>query len=315
MPPPSARGQVRAIGHAPARRIIRGEDKRLISQAELMAFRAPAKDDGYYLVPERAPIGELTEDSLAEAGALLRLKVAELSRILGFGQPVPLSRVATPEDAALIAEGLRRCGLETVTIAQTDLHLEVTPKKTRALELSDDALTAIPTSGGDKVTVPWDEVTLVVAGRLVSNRHETEERKRRGRKHTVASRQLSSDESVLDLYAKSAEGSWRINSNNFDFSCLGSAKAVTTFENFAALIRLLRERATHAQVDDSYNQARPVLAIVWPVDEQTRKGEWRRSGAGKLNVATVTTTDNEAQFIRYSRLRHCLRLRELVNSK
>ena len=280
-----------------------------------MALRAPAKDDGYYLVPAASPIGELAEASLAGAAALLRLKVPELSRILGFGQPVPLSRVATSEEAALIGEGLRRFGIDTLTITHAELHLAVTAKKIRALEVSDDAITAIPTSGGEKVTVSWDDITLVVAGRLILNRQETEERKRRGRKQTVAARQLSSDESVLDLYAGSDEGSWRINSNNFDFSCLGSAKAMTTFENFAALIRLLGERATKAQVDDSYNQARPALATVWPVEQQTRKGEWRRSGAGKLNVATVTTTDNEAQFTRYSRLRHCLRLRELMNSK
>jgi len=191
----------------------------------------------------------------------------------------------------------------------------VAARKIRALEVSLGSLAAIPTSGSDRVTARWDEVTLVVAGRLILNRQETEERKRRGRKQTVDSRQLSSDESVLDLYVKSDEVNWRINANNFDFSCLGSAKAVTTFENFAALISLMRGRATQAQVDDSYNQARPALATVWPVEPQTRKGEWHRSGAGKLNVATVTTTDNEAQFTRYSRLRHCLRLREPMNSK
>ena len=286
----------------------------MISQAELMALQAPAKDEGYYLVPARSPIGDLAEPSLAETAALLQLKVPDLNRILGAGQPVPLSRLATPEEAALIDEGLRRSGIETVTIAHIDLHLEVAAKKIRALELSDDSLTAIPTNGGDKVTARWDEVALMVAGRLHLNRQETAERKRRGRKQTVDSRQLSSDESVLDLYVKSDEGGWRISSNNFDFSCLGSAKSFTTFENFAALIRLLCER-TKAQFDDSYTQARPALATVWPVEQQTRKGEWRRSGAGKFDVATVTTTDNEAQFTRYSRLRYCLRLRELMNSK
>ena len=54
---------------------------------------------------------------------------------------------------------------------------------------------------------------------------------------------------------------------------------------------------------------------IWPLEQQTRKGEWRRSGAGKFDMATVTTTDNEAQFNRYSRLRYCLRLRELMNRK
>jgi hypothetical protein len=287
----------------------------LISRAELTALRVPAKDVGFYLVPAPSPIGELAEVALAEAASLLRLKIPELNRILGVGQPVPLSRVATLEEAALIGDGLRRIGIETVTIAHGDLHLEVAARKIRALELSGDSLKAIQVSGSDKVPARWDEVTLLVAGRLHLDRQETEERKRRGRKQTVDSRHLSSDESVIDLYAQSAEINWRIHANNFDFSCLGSAKAATTFENFAALIRLLRERATHAECDDSYNHARPALAIVWPVEQQTRKGEWRRSGAGKVNVATVTTTDNESQFTRYSRLRHCLRQRDLTKRK
>jgi hypothetical protein len=287
----------------------------LITQAELIALAAPAKDQGHYLVPAPSPIADLEEATQAEAAALLRLKIPELNRILGASQPVPLGRVATPEEAALLSEGLRRFGIETVTVAHTELHLEVAAKKIRALEVTDDSLSAIATSGGDRVPARWDEVTLVVAGRLHLNRQETEERKRRGRKQTVNSRQLSADESVLDLYTRSDEVNWRINSNSFDFSCLGSAKSITTFENFATLVRLLRERATQAQFDDSYTQARPALATVWPVEQQTRKGEWRRSGAGKFDVATVMTTDNEVQFTRYSRLRHCLRLRELMNRK
>ena len=280
-----------------------------------MALRAPAKDDGYYLVPMPSPISDLAEASLAEAASLLRLKVHDLNRILGVGQPVPLSRVATSEEATLLSEKLRTLGIETVTVAHGDLHLEVAAKKIRALEVSADSLNAIPTSGIDRVTVRWPEITLVVVGRLLLNRQETEERKRRGRTQLVDSRHLSSDESVLDLYSRRDEVNGRINANNFDFSCLGPVKAPTTFENFAALVGLLRQRATRAQFDESYNQARPALATVWPVEQQTRKGEWRRSGAGKFDVATVTTTDNEAQFTRYSRLRGYLKVRELEGAR
>jgi hypothetical protein len=280
-----------------------------------MALQAPAKADGYYLVPARPPIGDLAEASLADAASLLRLKVPELNRILGVGRPVPLRQVATLEEAALIGEGLRRFGIETVTVAHGDLHLDVAAKRIRALELSDDSLTAISTSGNERATVPWDEIKLLVAGRLLLSRQETEERKRRGRKQMVDSRHLSSDESVLDLYTTSAEINWRISANNFDFSCLGSAKAATAFENFAALIKLLQEHTPNARFDDSYTLARPALATVWPIEPQTRKGEWRRSGAGKVDVATVTTTDNEGQFTRYSRLLRYLKLRELENSR
>ena len=228
---------------------------------------------------------------------------------------MPLGRVPTSDEAALLGEKLRALGFETMILAHEELHIDAAPKKIRAFEVSDDSLTGIPTSGSDKATVRWEEVTLLVVGRLHLNRQETEERKRRGRKQTVDSRHLSADESVLDLYPKSDPVNWRINANNFDFSCLGRTKGPTTFENFAALISLLRDHAMKARFDDSYNQARSALTSVWPVEEQTRKGEWRRSGAGKYDVATVTTTDNEEQFTRYSRLQNHLRLRELMDSK
>src|SRR5712691_7984545 len=280
-----------------------------------MSLRAPAKDDGYYLVLAPSPISDFPEASLAEAASLLRLKVPELNGILGASQPVPLSWVATSEEAALIGDRLLRFGIESVSVSNEDLHLDVAAKRIRALEVSGDSLFAFAASSGEKLEAHWEDVMLLVAGRLVVNRVEVEERKRRGRKQLVDSRHLSTDEAVLDLYTRSCDVNWRISASNFDFSCLGSAKAATTFENFAALVSLLRERATMAQFDESYNLARPALATVWPVEPQTRKGEWRRSGAGKFDVATVTTTDNEAQFTRYSRLRHCLRLRELINSK
>lgn len=272
-----------------------------------------AKDDGYYLVLAPPPISDFAEASLAEAASLLRLKVPELNRILGVGQPVPLSRVATSEEAALIGDRLRTLGIESVTVSNEDLHLEVAAKRIRALEVSGDSLSAFAAGSGEKLAARWGDVILIVAGRLVLNRVEVEERKRRGRKQLVDSRHLSTDEPVLDLYTRSCDVNWRIGASNFDFSCLGSAKAATTFENFAALISLLRKRAADAQFDDSYILTRPALATVWPVQDQTRKGEWRRSGAGKFEVATVTTTDNETQFRRYSRLRHHLKLRELMD--
>ena len=86
---------------------------------------------------------------------------------------------------------------------------------------------------------------------------------------------------------------------------------MTAFENFTGLLNLLRARAPNAEFDDSYVRLRPVLENVCPLEPQTRKGEWRRSGAGKVDVATVTTTDNEAQFNCYSRLCHRIKLRPL----
>jgi len=278
-------------------------------------LQSPAKENGYYIVLAPSQECRLDESSLAEAASSLRLKVTELNRIINFAQPLPLTRMATLNEATTIANTLRALGIESMTVPNEDLHLGVAPKKIRALELTDSSLIAIPVGGTAGISARWDDVILLVAGRLLSNRMEVEERRRRGRNQTVDTRQLSSDESVIDLYTKTDEVNWRTNASSFDFSCLGSTKSVTAFANFTRLIKLLRERATNAQFDESYVQLRQALAIVWPLGQETKKGEWRRSRAGKFNMATVTRTDNEAQFTRYSRLRQYLRLRELEDGR
>ena len=259
---------------------------------------------------------QVDDSTLAEASRLLRLKPAELSRALALAQPLAVARIQTQEDAAAIVGGLRGLGIEGAIIPNGDLQMELSSTKIRALVCSDNSLTAVPAGGGAaQASVGWDEVTLLVTGRLLSNRVEVEERTSRGRKQTVDSRQFSSDEAVLDIYANTQQANWRIVAGSFDFSCLGLAKSVTTFQNFTALINFLRERATTAEFDDSYLRARPILETLWPQEQQTRKGELRRRGSSKFDSATVTTTDNEAQFTRYSRLKHGLRMRALEEDK
>ncbi len=251
----------------------------------------------------------MEEPTLTEAAKVLRLKPEELNRIIAGRQPLPATRTATLEEANEITDALRALGMESTTVPSHELHLEDSPKKVSALEFSDDVLTATLIGSNARASAGWDELILLVTGRLLLSRVEVEERRRRGRKQTVDSRHLSADESVLDIYTAASAINWRISASNFDFSCLGAARSITAFENFRALIDALRERATRAHFDSSYTQARPGLEVVWPVEPQTRRGDWRRSGAGKVDTALVTTTDNESQFTRYSRLRYFLRMR------
>lgn len=278
------------------------------STAGSTAGSTPNVGDGYLvaLAPKQSNIP--SESSLAEIEALLHLKTTEVRSLFDRGRSVPVTRAATPEQAAGLTDKLQALGIEAYWFRDDDPN--VPTKRVRALEFSDDGFVATFASGG-RIANRWDDLVFMVAGRLLVNRVEVQERQRRGRSQPLDTRELFSDESVLDLYPKSTDSGWRISSSSFDFSCLGSEKAMTAFENFTALRNLLRVRAPKAELDDSYVSLRPVLENVWPLEPQTRKGEWRRSGAGKVDVATVTTTDNEAQFNCYSRLCHRLKLREL----
>jgi hypothetical protein len=267
--------------------------------------------DGYYIIlaPNQASIP--SESSLSEIASLLQLKIPEVQNVFDGGRPVPVARAATPEQAAQLTDKLQALGVEADTFRAEGLDLDIPAKKIRALEFSEDELICVPASAGGRVSTPWDDVVLLIVGRLLVNRVEVEERRRRGGPKPLDTRHLFSDESVVDLYSKSNDAGFRISPSSFDFSCLGSEKAVTAFENFSGLLNLLRAHGPNVEVDAAYSGLRPVLANFWPLEPQTRKGDWRRSGAGKYDVATVTTTDNEAQFNRYSRLRHGLKLREL----
>ncbi len=265
-------------------------------------------EQGYNNILIKYPAEELSNQAIEQAAGLLRLGVADLNRILLARKPLPLARAATPEEALLIEGSLGALGFETMTVSDQALSLEASPpRRLRTIELLENELIVHPTVG-DEVRIPWNEVRLVVTGRLFAKQVETKERKRRGsEKQIVDSRETSTDEAIVDFYVQAQDGGWRIMANNFDFSCLGDRKTLLASENFATLIKLIRDYASSAEYDDSYNTLRRNLELVWPSEQQTSSLGWRRDRAGKYSTAERAMTSNESQFTRYSRLCHFLK--------
>jgi hypothetical protein len=56
---------------------------------------------------------------------------------------------------------------------------------------------------------------------------------------------------------------------------------------------------------------RHALAAVWPLEQQTESRGWHRKRPGQVSTESVTRSDNEQQFTRYSRLRRYLQERHL----
>jgi hypothetical protein len=271
-------------------------------------------DSGFYVVLAAHQTGAIKESSLVEIAALVNLNPAELKNAVALGGPAPLLRADMIEQATRLADKLQEMGIRADIIRGESLKLALSTRKIRALEFSEADLTATLLTGGE-VSFAWSDLILIVIGHLLINRKERKERQRRGRSKPVDSRELFSDEPLIDLYTRSSDPGWRISPSSFDFSCLGSEKALTAFENLVTLIKLLNMRAPHIEVDDAYRRLRPVLANVWPLGSQTKKGERRRSGVGKVDVDTITTTDNEVQFQSYSRLRQLVKMRELEGDR
>jgi hypothetical protein len=249
------------------------------------------------------------EGCLNEIASLLRLSLDEVRRIVEGGEPLPIARAAAAEEAQLIERSLQALGLEVLTVSDDELALETQPpRRMRTLELAEDVLVAWPAGSNETLRASWDEITLLLTGRTVTRQVEVEERRgRRAENEITETRELSTDDAVLDIYASGFGGNWRILASSFDFSCLNEKKSLLVAQNFVKLLEELRGRASRAEYDDSYARVRHALKAIWPLEQQTESRGWRRGGPGRYSTEVVTTTDNESQFTRYSRLRHYLK--------
>jgi hypothetical protein len=235
----------------------------------------------------------------AEVAQSLSLEPSELNSLLN-GRVAPLYATAATNQVHAISDKLRSVGIEPLTISDGQLNLTTPPKHVAALAMDGDALTASVRRTGEKILLPWDDLVLIVLGRLYFTTTEVEQTPDKSKK-VLDERQLTSDEAVLDVYSHADETGWRVRAGSFDFSCLGTEKRPIAFENFRALVDVLRRNATHAVCDDDYVRMRVALNKVWPLESRAGASERRRTLTRDVS-ATATVSDNDLQFTRYSRL-------------
>lgn len=235
----------------------------------------------------------------AEFAQLINLSPEELKVLLN-GQAAPLFYSKTASEAEAVCDKLKAIGIDAVTVSDEQLSLDAPLKQVSALTITADGLTAPVRRTGESVYTSWDDIVLMVPGRLYFTTREVEQTTGKSTK-VIEERQMTSDEAVIDLYMRDDDGGWRIRAGSFDFSCLGADKKPTAFENFRVLTDLLQRNATHSIFDGGYLRMRAVLSKVWPPETKTAATEKRRALTGAFD-ATATVSDNELQFTRYSRL-------------
>jgi hypothetical protein len=255
----------------------------------------------------------VSDVAMAEASSLTRLEPERLKQLAEAGIPLPLARASSVADAALLAAKLRPLGFHITTVPDQHLSVSSCPaRRARTLDWTEDAITFWTTLDNQPETIPFSDLLVLVCGRIFKKRVEVEEQrsgmKRRGA--VVESRELVSDEEVLDLFPLYDDGrfGWRIAAESFDYSCLAKRKGLLVRDNFTTLVNILRERAHTAAFNDDYGRVRHLLS-AWPLAERTEGQGLRRTSGGKLNTEAVSVVSNEMQFTRYSRLRWRLALR------
>jgi len=252
---------------------------------------------------------ELTAETLALVTDLLKLNIDDLERIFSAGVSLPLARAASEAEAVLVQDRLTAFAIQTRVVSDMELGLEdLLPLRVRTARFGSGALTLYHLAGGRGVNIPWAEFSLIVTGRLLVKQVEVKEQKGgRADAQILDARELFNDVAVLDLYCGNDDGNYRILASSFDFSCLGEQKSLLAAENFKLLVAAIRERAAQAEYDDSFNSLRSTLAPVWPAEQQIESRGWRRERPGKYSVGAVIESNNESQFLRYSRLRYYLK--------
>jgi hypothetical protein len=227
---------------------------------------------------------------------------------LGHGEALPVARAAARDEAELIVARLGALGLRAEVVADEVLGVDARPPvRARRIDMSGDGLRVWTTAGGSEA-VAWDDLELFVTGRVYVRRVEVEERRGRVRPgdEVADSREMFSDESELEIYARTSDVGWQVTSGNFDYSCLGARMKLVAVENFKALVAELRARAPRAAFDDKFDSLRHLLAAAWPPSERSESLGLKRERPGKFNTGAVTLISNQAQFTRYARLRRIL---------
>jgi len=258
------------------------------------------------LVPDPANVAALAESDLELVAEMLKRPSEDLSRLLSMNATLPVSRAATIDEASLIQRRLRDFGIETQILSDGDLGVSETgPSRVRAFEMTGDTLRLTNNIDTESTSIAWQELELIVTGRLVSTRIElSEEKGKQAENRILDASQFFSDEVVFDLYATDYRGPFRIAANSFDFSSLAERKGLVSVGNMKTLLDIFQTRAPQIEVDQSYHALRKVIELVWPLEQQVESGGWRRARPGKYSVGSVTVKDNEAQFYRYSLLRY-----------
>jgi hypothetical protein len=280
------------------------------AQLRRPVLRPPEKHQAAFSNILLPPESELSSEVIAEAAALLKLSPENFQRIVAEKTPLPVAFTASREEAELVFNRLRDFGLQTIIVSDESLNLSAV-KRVKAMRV--DERYAVFQQPGTTTEVRWDDVFMIITGRLFVRRVEIQERKtRRAENEIVNASEFSSDEAVIDLYSVPDSQTWRVSANGFDFSCLAERMTLIASENIARLQQLIVDRAGRARFDDSYNRLRHTLDLVWVPQPETQSSGWRRERPGKLSVGLATVKSNESQFTRYSRLQTylCLNLAE-----
>lgn len=266
-------------------------------------------EKGWNVVYLPAESETFDEVKLAHIADFLRLDRAEFDKILTSRRALPVAQAENETEAAVVQNHLKLNGFETAIIRDADLEINSSPRRVRRLEFGDNQINLhLIGKTDEKLTLDAADIQLLIVGAIFERQVENrEQRKGRNGFEIKDSRELSSDEQIIDFYVLGDKTGYRISAKNFDFSCLGAEKRMLAHQNFGILLERLKEKAKNAVLDDSYKRLRAALNPIWQLDQRNESLGWQHEGIGKISIDNRLTVNNSHQFLRYSRMLQALK--------
>lgn len=257
------------------------------------------------LEPAPATVTGRAESALASA---LKLTTAEARAFIELRKPVPLARSQSRQEAEMIAELVRTCGVGAVVVADEDLQLNSEAIRARRIIRTGDGIQVH--HGDGALGISASEIKLLVVGRLRNTRVDFTESKSgmRSRASTVLdTAEFFSEETLLDVYTPDLGRSFRVKADGFDYSGIVRQLSFRAEENFGSLIDELRAVAPAAVIDQDFAGASEMYSRAWPERSRTESAGVKRTGLAFRPVSKSSVIkDNRDQFERYSRLMYLL---------
>ena len=243
---------------------------------------------------------------LRQIAGEIGLELDQLKKITEMGASLPLARVESEQEAALIQNRVSKYGFECRIVSDEELDMARPPRRLRGLVFTNAGLIVTDFNSGERTMIAADDLALIVTGKLFELRTHSFEKRKKGKSKVIDQSDSSSDEAVIDIYDRKSNVGFRIYESGFDFSCLGKEKGLLAADNFPKLLQKLREASPAAKVVDNYRSIRDALEAVWELTLHKDFEGLRRSGFGKADFGKAVTVSNHAQFNRFSRMQRQL---------
>ncbi len=293
------------------RLILNAEQKALLKPV----IRPPADDASGFNLISFATGKSISDEQIGSISGMTRMAERDLRLLAESGSTVPLARGDSKEPVELAAERMREYGLDVEIFSDSEVEIDLVPKRVRGISLEGDGRIALILFNNDEVVgLSREEIEMVVVGIAFQNRIEANEKhKKKGLQKVLNTTEFSDDEVLIDIYASGRRKAFRIQPTGFDFSFLGAKKALVAPVNLKLTLRFLCDFAPDAVFDESYPSIHSAIEGVWRMDVKQETKSINRKGFGSFEKTRVTTSSNLEQFTKYSALQRLGLLRSRID--